>query len=60
MNLNDVTSQMLDRDRNDSTREYAPLKPASDVVNIDSTDMTLEQLVEKMLEVIKQDGREVV
>lgn len=59
-NLRDVTRQMLGRDRNDSSREYAPLKPAGDAVNIDSTCMPLEQVVGKMLEVIKHVGCAVV
>ena len=54
--FNSISSQTLDeverdieqRDQNDSTREVAPLKPARDAVIIDSTDMTVEQVVTLM------------
>lgn len=44
-----VESDMGRRDRNDSTRSVAPLEPASDAVRIDSTDLSLAQVVERML-----------
>jgi cytidylate kinase len=37
------------RDRQDSTRELAPLKAAADAVTIDATRLTIEQVVERML-----------
>ena len=37
------------RDKNDSTRTLAPLKPAEDAIIIDSTDLTIEGVVEAML-----------
>jgi len=54
--FNSISSQTLDeverdieqRDQNDSTREVAPLKPARDAVIIDSTDLTVEQVVTLM------------
>jgi cytidylate kinase len=36
------------RDARDSTREVAPLKPAADAVRIDSTHLSLEQVVARM------------
>ncbi len=47
-----VKQDMAKRDENDSNRKHAPLKPADDAVLIDSTDMTLEQVVDKMLGII--------
>jgi cytidylate kinase len=47
--LEQVERDMQQRDRNDSTRKLAPLKPAPDAVIIDSTDLTVDQVVEKML-----------
>ena len=47
--LDDVERDMQKRDQNDSTREVAPLKPASDAVVIDSTDLTVEQVVDTMM-----------
>jgi cytidylate kinase len=37
------------RDSQDSSREYAPLKKAEDAVTIDTTRLTLEEVVEKII-----------
>ena len=47
--LDEVERDIQQRDQNDSTREIAPLKPAPDAIIIDSTDMTVEQVVERMV-----------
>jgi len=47
--LDDVARDIEQRDQNDSTRPVAPLKPAPDAVIVDSTDLTVEQVVEVML-----------
>lgn len=45
--LDAVTEDMAFRDKNDSGRDFAPLKPAQDSVLVDSTAMTLDETVEK-------------
>jgi len=52
-NINKVEQDMQTRDTNDSQRETAPLKPAADAIEIDSTFLTIEQVVEKMLKIIE-------
>lgn len=47
--LDEVERDIQQRDQNDSTREVAPLKPAQDAIIIDSTDLTVEQVVEVMV-----------
>jgi cytidylate kinase len=47
--LEDVEQDMQMRDKNDSSRSVAPLKPANDAIRIDSTQMTIEQVVDAML-----------
>jgi CMP/dCMP kinase len=47
--LEEVERDIQQRDNNDSTRRTAPLKPASDAIIIDSTDLSAEQVVEAML-----------
>lgn len=47
--LESVEMDMARRDLNDSTRPVAPLEPASDAVRIDSTALSLEQVVKRML-----------
>ena len=48
-----VKASLLARDRIDSTRQYAPLKKADGVTEIDSSDLTLEQVVELVLEAVR-------
>jgi CMP/dCMP kinase len=44
-----LSREIAERDLRDSTRAVAPLQPASDAVVIDSTDLTIEQVVERVL-----------
>ena len=46
--LEAVEKDMKRRDTNDSTRRLAPLKPAKDAIIIDSTDLSVEEVVELM------------
>ncbi len=52
--LDAVEEQMKIRDRNDSSRRIAPLRPAEDAVTIDSTDLTAAAVVRLMISVIRQ------
>ncbi|MCG8619414.1 MAG: (d)CMP kinase [Desulfobacterales bacterium] len=52
--LETVQSQMAKRDKDDETRKTNPLKPAEDAVSVDSTHMTVDQVVEKMQGVIEK------
>lgn len=44
----EVFADMAYRDKNDSGREFAPLKPAEDSILVDSTNLTLEESVAKI------------
>jgi len=46
--LGDVESDLSNRDKIDSTRECAPLKKAEDAVYIDTTDMSIEEVVKAL------------
>jgi cytidylate kinase len=46
--FDEVRSQIVERDRLDSTRAVSPLRAADDAVTIDSTDMKPEEVVAKM------------
>jgi len=46
-------ADMQERDRRDSTRADSPLKVADDAVVIDSTGLSIEQVLNKMLEVVR-------
>lgn len=43
-----VLEDLEARDRNDMTRAFAPLKKAEDAVIVDSTDMTVDEVVDKI------------
>lgn len=47
--LEKIERDIKDRDENDSTRVLAPLKPAKDAIIIDSTDLSIKEVVELML-----------
>lgn len=47
--FDEVLHQMQDRDRRDREREIAPMKPAADAVVIDTTHMTLKEVVERIV-----------
>lgn len=49
VSLEEVASDLRNRDTIDSTRECSPLKKAEDAVYIDTTDLTIGQVVDKML-----------
>jgi cytidylate kinase len=46
--LEEVERDMRQRDRQDSTRAIAPLVPAPDAVRIDSSEMTVAEVLERM------------
>lgn len=55
--LAEVERDIIQRDRNDSTRDIAPLKPAADAIQIDSSRMTVAEVVDAMLAHIGQPDR---
>lgn len=52
--LEEVLSEMKKRDENDSNRAYAPLKIADDAIVVDTTELTIEQSLEKIISVITE------
>ena len=50
--LEAVERDMDRRDKDDSTRDLAPLKPAEDAIRIDSTDISIETVVKRMATII--------
>lgn len=49
-----VLTDIVKRDYNDSNREIAPLKPADNAVIVDTSDMTLEESVKKVSDIIRE------
>ncbi len=52
----DVSKDLSNRDKIDSTRKASPLRKAADAIYIDTTDLSIEQVVEKMSEYVKKNG----
>ena len=48
----EVLNGIKERDERDSTRKIAPLKKAEDAIYVDSTNLTIEQVVEKIIGII--------
>jgi cytidylate kinase len=47
-------SDMIERDRRDSTRKDSPLKPADDAIMIDSTGLSIAEVFEKMMKAVRE------
>jgi cytidylate kinase len=52
VNLADLSQEIIERDRRDSSRPVAPLRPAEDAVVIDSTGLSVGQVVDRVLELV--------
>ena len=54
--LDEIADSLRHRDEIDSGRAIAPLKPAEDAIIIDSDDMTVYEVVEAIMGIIKNRG----
>jgi cytidylate kinase len=54
VNLGDLIDELRERDKRDSERTTAPLRPAEDAVIIDTDVLTIEQVVEQILSEVKK------
>ncbi len=52
-----IEKDIIDRDHRDMTREISPLKQADDAVLVDSSDMTIEEVENKIIELAKAAGK---
>jgi len=50
----DIVADVEKRDRIDSSRAFAPLKPAEDSIKLDTSKMTIEESVQAVLDIIKE------
>ena len=53
-NLDEILAMTLTRDKNDSEREIAPLMQAEDAVKIDTTEISVDEVVSLILKKIKK------
>ncbi len=58
VDLKQITQEIIKRDDNDRSRHYAPLLPAQDAVIIDSTAMTIDEVIARMIQTINKKNEE--
>jgi cytidylate kinase len=47
--LAEVQDELCQRDQNDMTREHSPLKKAADAIEIDTTNLTIDQVIDRLM-----------
>lgn len=55
LNYNDVLNDINKRDYEDINRKYSPLRQAEDAILFDNSDYDLQQTMDKLLEIIKEN-----
>ena len=55
LDINEIGDEIIKRDEADMNREISPLKQADDAYYLDSSDMTLEEVVSKILSMVKEE-----
>ncbi|MBE7034853.1 MAG: (d)CMP kinase [Ruminococcaceae bacterium] len=50
----EVLADMAERDKNDSTRAFAPLKPAPDSILVDTSELSFDESLDALLAIIKE------
>lgn len=50
----EVERELISRDTQDSSRKIAPLKPAEDAVVIDTTSMSVNEVLQKILKLVEE------
>lgn len=53
-NYEQILKDIIERDKRDSTRENSPLRKAEDAIMIDSTNLTIEEVVNKIVQLAKK------
>lgn len=52
--LKELQNEIAARDYKDSHREISPLKKANDAIEVDTSDMTIEQVVKRVTEIVNE------
>jgi len=55
MSIDEARRNIIERDIRDSSREIAPLKIASDALLVDSSNLSVEQVLKKILDFVRTD-----
>ena len=55
LNEVEIEAEIIKRDEADMNREISPLKQADDAYYLDTSDMTLKEVVSKILAMVKEE-----
>jgi len=55
VSLDALTTEIIDRDYQDSNREISPLRKAEDAIEVDTTQLTINEIVTKIMDLILQE-----
>ena len=56
LTLEETIHEICERDRKDSTREINPLRKAEDAIEIDSSNLSITEVVEKITQLVRERG----
>lgn len=59
LDFEEVKKQVVERDRGDTERKTAPLRKAADAIEVDTTELTVEQVVAKLADTVSERVRAV-
>ena len=53
-NFDSIKADIIERDERDMKREISPLRQADDAVLVDTSELSIEEVVEKILEITEE------
>lgn len=53
-NFDEIEKDIIERDRRDMTREESPLKKAEDAIEVDTSDMSIEQVIATIIRICEE------
>lgn len=54
VNLGDLVEELRERDKRDQERTHAPLRPADDAISIDTDQLNIQQVVERVMSEVRK------
>lgn len=58
-NFDEIEKDIIERDRRDMTREESPLKKAEDAIEVDTSDMSIEQVIATIIRICEEKKGEI-
>jgi len=54
LDIDKVEKEIIERDEQDSSRKVAPLKPAPDSITVDTTDMSFQEVIDRVGKIVEE------